>query len=117
MINGILAIATKGQPTPVAGMGATILSHSDRSPATIFRVIRKGKSTIVQTRDDKVTWDADKNPVFKTDVTGARRHFRFLDGGNKWQAVRLNEETGRWLVVRYPGLRIGEKDHYYDPHF
>lgn len=119
LINHLHSRAVIGQPDVVVGMGATILHWSDRSPATIFRVFKIGKLTYIETRDDRYT-RIDANGMsesqeyeYKTDINGARRYFRKTESG-MWEGVRKNEETGRWIKTKSSGVRVGERERYYD---
>lgn len=118
MINSILKRAVIGQPEPTVGMGATLLSHSDRNPATIREVFKVGERTIVKTTSDaysRVSPHSDKME-FRTIDDGRVNHFRREKSGF-WVNVVFNEATKRWTRGNTLGLRIGERDHYYDPHF
>jgi hypothetical protein len=121
LVNHLHSRAVIGQPEPVAGMGVTFLSWSDRDAGTIFRVLQVGKLTYIETRDDRDTCvggsghDGSATYEFKVDVNGCRRYFRRLADG-RWQAVRKNEVTGRWVKCS-GGLRIGDRDKYRDPSF
>lgn len=123
MINDILSRATIGQPTPTVGMGATILLHSDRHAATITEVRQVGKSTIVTTQEDASTCvsgsahDGSARYEFTRDERGRVRHFRATGADGRWEQVELNTDTKRWINIGGTGLRIGDRDQYYDPHF
>jgi hypothetical protein len=52
IINQMLANATRGQPEPEVGMGATTFSGSDRYPATIYEVIQAKQGLVVGIADD-----------------------------------------------------------------
>lgn len=123
MINDILSRATKGQPTPEVGMGATVLMHSDRRAATIIEILKVGQSTILTVQNDNATrvsgsaHDGSARYEFSRNPRGSTRHFRAKLPDGRWQEVMQNPETGRWIQIGGTGLRIGERDHYIDPHF
>lgn len=122
VINHLHSRAVIGQPEPKPGMGCTILHWTDRDAATIFRVFRVGKATIVETRDDHSRviagsgHDGSAEYEHKIDVKGYTRNFRRADDGT-WHAVRKNAATGRWVKASGAGLRIGDRDSYRDPSF
>jgi len=122
VINHLHSRAVIGQPDPKPGMGATILGWTDRTAATIFRVFQVGKATIIETRDDHTTCvsgsahDGSATYEHKIDVKGHARHFRRKADG-MWECVYMNQDTGRWNKSSGQGLRIGERDTYYDPSF
>lgn len=115
-IHDVLARSTLGQPTPVVGMGATILCHSDRHAATITKVFGIGSRLAVEVTRD-LAKRTDKNGMsecqtweFTTIPDGPRYTFRY--DGVRWTACYRNE-NGRW-VKSTDNLRIGERDEYYD---
>lgn len=115
MINQMLAAATKGQPTPVVGMGATVLSYSDRYPGTIFRVFTFRKCMAVEVREDDYTLKDHYLHTSKINIKGHKRSFVFKDG--RW--IELVTREGKLYTgsKRGLGLRIGDRQAYYDPHF
>lgn len=122
LVNHLYSRMTIGAPAPVAGMPATILHWTDRSPATVFRVFTVGKAVIVELRDDDYT-RTDTNGLsesqqydYKTNVNGSRRYFR-QNADGAWQAVFKNPETGRWNKTNGSGLILGRRECYYDPSF
>lgn len=122
VINHLHSRAVIGQPEPKPGMGCTILGWTDRSAATIFRVFQVGKATVIETRDDHTrcisgsAHDGSAAYEHKINVKGYTRHFRRAQDGT-WHRLVLNLPTGRWIKVGREGLRIGERDTYYDPSF
>lgn len=127
VINHLYARGTIGQPTPVAGMGATILQWTDRSAATIFRVFEHKKMTVVETRDDdsKVVkgscHDGSAEYEHKVNVRGYRRYFALKDGA--WREAGVTSEPSHPLKLKLAtkgsghGLRIGDRSAYHDPSF
>lgn len=125
MINDILSRATKGEPTPEVGMGATFLSHSDRNPGTIVsvEVLRDGTMRIgVQHDRSKVVagsgHDGSAEYEFEPNPEGSIVFFQRKPAEPRWRAVYQKTETGRWcLGSSYTKVRIGERDEYRDPSF
>ena len=120
--NRIAEMATRGQPEPKVGMGATLLFYSDRHAATIIDTWKKRSKQWVKVRRDKATRTDNNGPSdcqeysYEDDPDGATYFYRF--NGKRWQQMKLNDETYRWNVVKEgPGLRIGERDEYYDYSF
>lgn len=122
MTNHIYSRATRGQPEPVVGMGATILCWTDRHAATIADVQLTGKGTIVRVRRDKAHridrngFSESQSWEYHEDPHGALYTFRF-DAG-RWQELELNPKTGRLNKIKGGhGLRIGDREEYCDPCF
>ena len=102
-----------------AGTPATILSWSDRSPATVFRVFKVGSSTIVEVRDDQYK-RIDNNGIsesqvyeYKTDVNGSRSYWKIDKNGNVSRTYK-NEETGRWGKIKSGAIAFGSREKYHD---
>ena len=100
MINEILAKCSKH---PQIGMGATILSYSDRNPATVIGYDMVKNIVTVRLDDYKRIdnndcsesqeyeyYQNDKNPTYS---------FRWSDKG--WTEVVFNYNTNRWNKVKY----------------
>lgn len=125
LINHLHARGTRGQPTPVVGMGATLLLWTDRNPATIVAVTDRkdgGWDIVVQEdnykRTDKNGFSESQTYEYTPNPEGYRSHFRFEPAVGRWQQMRLNPETGRLNKVKGGvGLRIGEREKYWDPCF
>lgn len=122
VINHLHSRAVIGQPEPVVGMGATMLLWTDRRACTITNVqLVRGKTIVTvqcdrakvvagSSHDGSAEYEYGRNP-FATEY-----HFRREDDGH-WRQVRINHKTGRWGKIDGGGLRIGERDEYYDPSF
>ncbi len=115
LVNHIYSRMTNGQPTPEVGMGATLLSWTDRHAATIVHVNGMGDLIIVQ-EDHAVRTDANGMSEsqayhYTANPHGALYTFRKTKTG-AWQEVYLNEKTGRYNKT--DGLRIGERQTYRD---
>lgn len=122
MINALIARAVIGQPEPEVGMGATFLLHSDRRPATIVRIsYDRGRRLIDVQNDNYVAKkpdaaDVDDDWQFERNPTGTISIYR-REASGVWSPVAFNKTTRRYNKVSGPGLRIGERDYYYDPSF
>lgn len=127
VINNLHSRATIGQPTPVVGMGATLLGWTDRHPATLVEVTefagsKVWKWEVAVTEDDfKVTAGSQHDGSAAYDFTpatdGYREIFRFNRKTGEWVHGYNNRDTGRFCASRGKGLRIGERDKYHDPSF
>lgn len=94
------------EPTPVAGMGATILRWTDRHAATIIKVtpaqvhVRRDKATRIDRNGMSESQDYD----YECDPTAAIQIFRRTKRG--------------WRQAGGGGaLRIGDRDEYHDYSF
>jgi hypothetical protein len=127
VINHLQSLAVIGQPVPTVGMGATLLGWTDRYPGTIIKVDTAGArpdgvTTYVHVQDDtyKLVGGSCMSEAqtyeYTPDPEGSISVFRSKDG-SFWEEVRRNRETGRWNATRGKGLRIGERNRYYDPTF
>ena len=121
VMNHLYSRMTKGQPKPEVGMGATLLSWTDRHPATITNVeVTKNFIVLTIQEDDyKLVkgsqMDGSAEYTFTPNTRGRVLHFRFQNG--TWREIMKNAKTGRWNLTRGYGLRIGERGKYYDPCF
>ena len=121
--NHLLSRAVIGQPSPKLGMGATLLAWTDRYAGTITGItLNGGKVTRIEVTRDIAT-RTDRNGLsecqkftFERDARALPYHFRQNKRG-MWEQIFFNEETQRWNKSDGYGLRIGERDHYIDPHF
>jgi hypothetical protein len=119
MTNHLHSRAVIGQPEPTVGMGATVLLWTDRHAATITEVFKVGKFTYVCAQQDKAIRN-DGNGMsesqgydYTPNPNGSCEYFRREESG-MWQAVTKNTVSGRWNKGEGHGLRIGERDEYYD---
>jgi hypothetical protein len=118
MINSILKRAVIGQPEPTVGMGCTFLSHTDRNPGTIREVFKVGERTIIKTtRDAYRRKSADSTEMIFESIDNGRVDYFRREKSGFWVHVSQNPTSKRWNRASPRGLRIGERDHYYDPHF
>ena len=116
--NDILARATKGQPDPEVGMGATLLYWSDRHAATIVGYDTTKQIITVQQdyakRTDKRGMCESQDYEYTPNPAGAVYNFRWDKKKHQWRQVRFNEETARWNTINGVGLQIGYRNEYYD---
>src|SRR5262245_23731157 len=120
LTNHILSRAVIGQPEPAVGMGATVLSWTDRHAATITAVNRTWYKRIqIEVQEDRA-FRTDGNGMsesqsytYMRDPVGAKHTFRRLDNGS-WQEIAFNQKTKRWAKTGGQGLRIGEREEYRD---
>jgi hypothetical protein len=115
LTNHVLSRAVIGQPEPTLGMGATVLSWTDRHAATIVHV--GSKLIVVQednfTRVDNNGLSESQTYTYERNPNGAKYTFRRGKDG-RWTEVRWNAETKRFRKVDGRGLRIGEREQYHD---
>ena len=104
---------------PEIGEGATLLSWTDRYPATVIDYDEKKK--IVTVQDDKYV-RIDKNGLsesqtyeYAANTDGCTRTFKH--NGDKWYPVVFNKESKRWNKVNACGVLIGRREKYNDPTF
>ncbi|MGA0178868.1 MAG: hypothetical protein ACO3IC_07970 [Burkholderiaceae bacterium] len=117
VINHLYSRMTEGEPEPTVGMGATLLSWTDRNPATIVQV-NMAKRYIVVQEDDAMRVDSNgmseaQEYVFTPNPNNRLRIYRKVKSG-EWVEHYVNPETNRLVQTRGCGLRIGERDKYYD---
>jgi len=120
LMNHLYSRMTIGEPEPVVGMGATLLSWTDRNPATIVEVNTKKRYIVVQ-EDHAVRVDSNgmseaQEYHFTPNPDANRRIYRKVKSG-EWVEHQINPETGRLVQSRSAGLRIGERDKFYDYSF
>lgn len=119
LVNHIQSRAVIGQPEPMLGMACTLLGWTDRYPVTIVVIV--GDMITVQ-EDASIVIEGSQHDgsavyTYTPNVNGALKTFKRKVGG-MWQAVHFNQATKRWRVVKGGmGLRIGERNRYYDPNF
>lgn len=121
LTNHIYSRMTIGAPDPKVGDGATVLCWTDRHAATVTDVIplADGKRVLVIVQEDIAT-RADANGLSETQEYRFQRNHdgrthtfrREVDG--KYREVRLNRESGRYVLTDGGGLIVGRRDHYHD---
>lgn len=120
MTNHIYSLAVKGQPEPKIGMGATVLSWTDRDAATVIAIEETAKGLVVTVRED-IARRVDQNGLsesqeyeYTPSPRGHVNHFR-READGRWQAVVRSEKRAGWKMVKGGlGLRMGERRSYRD---
>lgn len=106
-INNLMQDANS--PAPKVGMGATMLSWTDRDPATIIKVSKSGK---------KITVQPDK--AIRTDSNGMSdsQSYTFERNPNAYTDEYSLRKNGRWVRVgesqNGSSLLVGHRSKYYD---
>ena len=117
-LNHILARATKGQPDPEVGMGATLLYWSDRHAATVTGYDEVKQIITVQEdhakRIDKRGMCESQDYEYTRNPDGQFYNFQWCKKKLRWRQVRMNPETGRWNKINGIDLQIGYRNEYYD---
>lgn len=124
LINVLYSRMTKNQPVPEVGMGATLLSWSDRRAATITKVTPLESKTYLM--EIEVTEDHSKvvsgschdgSAVYAYEpADGPVSVYRFDVKRQTWVSGRVDPTTKRFKAGG-GGLVIGLRNTYYDPHF
>ena len=127
LMNYVSSITTRGQPTPVVGMGATILLWTDRQASTIQKVTEIGGSKRwlweIEVTEDRETLVSGSVPDesatyrYESRPDGHRLTFRFNRLQQKWIEGRINARTGLFNITHGCGLMIGKRSGYRDPSF
>ena len=120
LTNHILSRAVIGQPEPVVGMGATILSWTDRHPATITKVQTDTQGRWIVTVQEDQAERLDDNGFsesqkykFSLNPNGFTSWFRF-ETGKGWREITPGKKLNSWKLSEGHGLRIGERNKYHD---
>lgn len=111
LINHLYSRATRGQPAPEVGMGATVLSWTDRRAATVVSVEpTKQGGWIVGVQEDRAkvisgsTHDGSAVYEYTRDPEGWVFHWRFEEGKG-WRGVNQNDR-GRADTARQRGHKV-----------
>jgi len=116
LVNHMYSRMVVGEPTPYVGMGVTILHWTDRDPATIVEVVND-KHIVIQDdeyrRIDNNGLSESQEYDYFPNPAGYKRIFK-KDRKGLWAEYRLNPETNRLNKSGGAGLRIGEREKYYD---
>jgi len=121
LINNIMSRSVIGEPLPEIGMGATMLSWTDRNPATIVAVFTKGKTQYIGVKEDNYQrtdnngYSESQTYEFKFDHQAGIRYFRKNSKGT-WEGAWVNQDTGRF-VKGCGSISIGQRNKYWDPSF
>ena len=125
VINHLYSRAVIGQPKPKVGMGCTLLGWTDRHAGTITKVTEYcGKVWLyeieVANDDAKIVKGSAFDGTAEYEYTpgaGCHHRFAFHRKRQEWIGVIRNPVTGKLNQARGYGLRIGERETYYDPSF
>lgn len=110
--NGVI-----GMPEPEVGMGCTICHWSDRSAATVVKIVKNKAGKIV-----KVLIQADKaRRQDKNGMSECQSYLFELDPNGEISEFTLRK-NGRWAQKGYGmfggvGISFGQRDAYYDYSF
>lgn len=110
VMNHLYSRMTKGQPKPEVGMGATILSWTDRHAATITNVEVTKNFIILTVQEDNYKlvkgsqMDGSAEYEFTPNPNGRTMHFRFEAGA--WRQIAKNSKTGRLRVPLFLCLNL-----------
>jgi hypothetical protein len=121
LINNIMSRSVIGEPTPEIGMGATMLSWTDRNPATIVSVFNKGKTLYIGVKEDHAKrtdsngFSESQSYEFSFDHQAMIQYYRKTAKGT-WESAWINPETGRF-VKGCGSVTIGQRGKYWDPSF
>jgi hypothetical protein len=102
---------------PDIGDGATLLSYTDRAPATVIDIFTRGKYqyVVVQcdhyTRTDPKIESDTQSYEYAPNTDGSTSTFRLV--GDKWQAVYLCGISQRFKKSD-GGLLLGHREKYHD---
>ena len=119
LMNHLDSRSVKGEPAPYVGMGATLLSWSDRHAGTIVEVFKKKNVLYIKVQEDNSV-RIDKNGMsesqeyeYSSNPNGKISYFRKVAPYGFWQAVYIKPETGKFNIGS-GGIKIGVRDEYYD---
>lgn len=114
LVNHMMSLGSA--PEVTIGMGATLLSWTDRDAATVVSYDAKRQIVGVQQDDAKRT---DTNGIseaqeyeFTPNPNAYISYFKF--GRKGWNRVRFNEETKRWVKTGSGGLSVGVRSKFHD---
>ena len=117
LVNALYAL--ESVKVPNIGDGATILSWTDRHPATVIDVEAQGKAIIVTVQEDHAH-RVDENGfserqtyLYTPNPNAPKRYFRITAAGNI-ESIYKNEETGRWNKSRDGGIYFGKREKFHD---
>lgn len=121
LVNHLFSRATNGQTRPHVGMGATVLSWTDRHAATIVsvRTLNYKRWTVVvgvqeddARRVDSNGMSESQEYVYSPRPDAPVRYWACAANG-RWDSVRMNER-GRLVKAGSGGLVIGRRETYHD---
>ena len=119
LVNHIYSRSTTKEPITI-GMGCTLLSWSDRHPATVIDIFTKGKFSYVAVQDDDAK-RIDTNGIsesqdyeYTRNPNGAIRYFRLKN--DTWESVYIDPDTNRFKKG-CGSICFGIREEYYDYSF
>lgn len=102
--------------SPQIGMGATLLSWTDRDPATVIAYDMVKQIVTVQEdsykRIDSNGMSEAQEYEYTPNPKGSIHNFRW--GKKGWERVTYNPETNRWKKSHSGGLHTGTRERFYD---
>lgn len=117
LVNHMYSRMTEGEPAPYVGMPATLLSWSDRNPATVIEVNMAMRYIVVQDdnyrRVDSNGMSESQEYEYTPNPNGSTKIFKKNKKG-QWVLHYVNPETKRLVQSRSCGLRLGEREKYHD---
>lgn len=124
IVNHMYSMATIGQPEVFIGMPVTVLSWTDRHPATVIETFKSGKFDMmhIQRDDYKVVPRENAQYGDHIEYTYSPNPDGFVytykkNSDGRWFEVILRKETGRWVKCGNGGIRLGVREEYWDPSF
>ena len=121
LVNHILS--TSKVHIPEIGEGATILSWSDRNPATVVSIEKKRNDEVIivgvqsdsYLRVDDNGLSEMQEYVYSPNPNGCVYHYRIdtTKPDAKWVRV-WKSETGRWNKLEYGNIIFGIREKYHD---
>lgn len=102
---------------PEVGDGATLLGWSDRYPATVIEVFKKGKFDYIVVQEDSATRIDDngmsevQDYEYTRNPNGRKETFRVVE--DRFERV-YRAESGRFKKESGYGLWVGRRESYHD---
>lgn len=117
LVNHMYSRMVVGEPAPYVGMPATLLSWTDRNPATVIEVNMTKRYIVVQDdnyqRIDTNGLSESQEYEYTPNHDAPTRIFR-KDKKGQWVQHFLNPKTNRLVQSRGCGLRLGKREKYHD---
>lgn len=117
LVNHMYSRMVVGEPAPYVGMPATLLSWTDRNPATVIEVNNAKRYIVVQDDDyrriDSNGMSESQEYEYTPNPEGSTRIFR-KDKKGQWVQHYVNPETKRLVQSRGRGLLLGRREAYFD---
>jgi hypothetical protein len=124
LVNHVYSFGVLGQPRPYLGMPVTMLSWTDRHPATVIQLFKVGKSIIMRVQEDNSVPVPRANPQYGDNIEytyslnpeGCTYTYK-QNAEGRWCEVYFKEDTKRWVGTQGGGIHLGHREKYHDPHF